>query len=152
MTELDPSKFTQLQRPASPAVSSNRQAVAVPEETPGTPSPVNPAEEAQPNRGVELNRSLDEAVGKINEYVASTQRELRFSVDEATGKQVVQVVNQTTAEVVRQIPGDVALRLARNLNNLRGLQELNTLSVLGDPRAQAATSSLSALGLIDTRA
>lgn len=152
MTEFDPSKFTQSPRPVNQATSASRQSVAGSIEASGTPSPEAPNDPPQTSRGVELNRSLDEAVGKINEYVASTQRELRFSVDETTGKQIVQVVNQTTAEVVRQIPGDVALRLARNLNNLRGLQELNTLSVLGNPSAQAATTTLAAFGLIDTRA
>lgn len=152
MTELDPSKLTQSPRPASQVTLAGRQSVAGANEASGTTSPAARTEDAQPSRGVDLSRSLDEAVGKINEYVASTQRELRFSVDETTGKQVVQVVNQTTSEVVRQIPGDVALRLARNLNNLRGLEELNTLSVLGNPSAQAATSTLAAFGLIDTRA
>jgi uncharacterized FlaG/YvyC family protein len=42
-----------------------------------------------------------------------------FSVDSELGRPVVRVVDSTTHEVIRQIPNEVALRLARNLNNLQ---------------------------------
>ena len=83
----------------------------------------------------ESRESLDRAVAHLNDYVQSIQRDLHFYVDKASGRSVVTVVDQNTQEVVRQIPSDVALRLARNL---KAQQE-----------AQPAPSE--GLGLIDTR-
>jgi flagellar protein FlaG len=83
----------------------------------------------------ESRESLDRAVAHLNDYVQSIQRDLHFFVDKATGRSVVTVVDQSTQEVVRQIPSEVVLRLARNL---KAQQE-----------AQPAPSE--GLGLIDTR-
>ncbi|MCR9278818.1 MAG: flagellar protein FlaG [Pseudomonadaceae bacterium] len=65
-------------------------------------------------------QEVDQAVAKLNDYVQSLQRDLQFSVDDSTGKQVVQVLDRSTDTVVRQIPNDVALRLARNLSEPQG--------------------------------
>jgi len=63
-----------------------------------------------------VQEQLEQAVSKLNEYVQSTQRDLQFSMDEATGKTVITVVDSNTSEVIRRLPGDVALNLARKLN------------------------------------
>ena len=61
--------------------------------------------------------SLKSAVTRLNDYVQSVQRDLEFSVDEASGHSVITVIDRNTQEVVRQLPDDVALELARNLQN-----------------------------------
>ena len=43
------------------------------------------------------------------------QRDLQFEVDNEREKTIVKVVDQSTQEVIRQIPDEVALRLAENL-------------------------------------
>ena len=60
-------------------------------------------------------RQVEEAVANLNEYVQSVQRDLQFRLDDNSGKTVITVYDRTTEEVVRQIPDDVALRLARDL-------------------------------------
>jgi len=47
-------------------------------------------------------------------------RALEFSVDAATGRPLVRVLDTDTGEVVRQIPGDESLALARALDQLQG--------------------------------
>ncbi|WP_111496545.1 MULTISPECIES: flagellar protein FlaG [Marinobacter] len=59
--------------------------------------------------------SLDKAVSQLNDFVQTVQRDLQFEVDNDSGKTIVRVVDQQTDEVIRQIPDDVALRLAENL-------------------------------------
>lgn len=59
---------------------------------------------------------LEQAVSKLNDYVQSTQRDLQFTLDEGAGKTVITVLDRTTQEVIRQIPDQVALNLARKLN------------------------------------
>ncbi len=79
---------------------------------------------------------VEQAIAHLNDYVQSMQRDLHFSLDEASGKAVVRVIDRSTQEVVRQIPGDVALQLARNLKS---------------NQAQSSGEAMGSLGLIDTR-
>ena len=58
---------------------------------------------------------LGQAVSQLNDYVQSVSRDLQFEVDNDLGQTIVKVVDQETQEVVRQIPDEVALRLAEKL-------------------------------------
>ena len=58
---------------------------------------------------------LDDAVSQLNSYVQNVQRDLQFEVNNELGQTVVRVVDQQTQEVIRQIPDEVAMRLAENL-------------------------------------
>lgn len=60
-------------------------------------------------------KSVDEAVSKLNDFVQSVQRDLQFEVDKESGQTVVRVVDRETEEVIRQIPDEVAMRLAEKL-------------------------------------
>ena len=55
-------------------------------------------------------------VEKLNRQIQSLQRELSFSVDEDSGRTVVRVLDSQTNEVVRQIPSEEVLKLARQLD------------------------------------
>ena len=69
--------------------------------------------------------SVQEAVTKLNDYVQTVQRDLRFQLDDDSGKTIITVVDSQTSEVVRQIPDDVALRLARDLQQDEPLSLFN---------------------------
>lgn len=58
---------------------------------------------------------LDAAVSQLNEFVQNVQRDLQFEVDNDLGQTIVRVVDQSTQEVIRQIPDEVAVRLAEKL-------------------------------------
>lgn len=58
---------------------------------------------------------LDDAVSQLNSFVQNVQRDLQFEVDNDLGQTIVKVVDQSTQEVIRQIPDEVAVRLAENL-------------------------------------
>ncbi|MDF3936915.1 flagellar protein FlaG [Pseudomonas citronellolis] len=66
-------------------------------------------------------RSLNDAVNRLREQAQSVQRNLEFSVDEASGETVVKVVAADTGEVIRQIPSEVALKLAESLKEANNL-------------------------------
>lgn len=59
---------------------------------------------------------VEEAVRKLNELVAKQQRDLSFHIDEASGRTVITVLDAATARVVRQIPSEEVLALARALS------------------------------------
>ena len=59
---------------------------------------------------------LEKAVEGLNNHVQSVQRELQFSVDQDSGRTVIKVMDMETQEVIRQIPSEEALSVARHLN------------------------------------
>lgn len=59
--------------------------------------------------------SLHQTVKKLSTFSANLARNLQFRVDEEADRTVVTVVNTETKEVVRQIPNEEVLALARNL-------------------------------------
>ena len=61
------------------------------------------------------------AVRRLNQLMAERQRNLAFHVDEASGRTVITVLDATTSAVVRQIPSEEVLVLARALELERGL-------------------------------
>ena len=56
-----------------------------------------------------------EAAGAISSFVQNVSRELRFDVDEQSGRTVITVMDRNTDQVIRQIPGEEVLALARVL-------------------------------------
>lgn len=59
--------------------------------------------------------NLGNAVESINTYVQSIHRDLQFSIDEELEQTVVKVVDGESGELIRQIPEEVFLELARKL-------------------------------------
>jgi len=59
--------------------------------------------------------NIEQAVTQLNDYVQTVQRNLQFTLDDDSGKTVITVTDKETSKVVRQIPDDVALKLARDL-------------------------------------
>jgi flagellar protein FlaG len=61
------------------------------------------------------------AVDRLNEQMKEGSRGLNFSIDEKLGRPVVTVRNESTGEVVRQIPNEVVVRVAHSIDELKGL-------------------------------
>jgi flagellar protein FlaG len=75
---------------------------------------VSKSEQLQ-KRNEAQREELDDAVSQLNDYVQNVQRDLQFEVNNDLGQTVVRVVDQQTQEVIRQIPDELALKLAENL-------------------------------------
>lgn len=71
---------------------------------------------------------LKSDVAMVNDYVQTVQRDLQFSVDEELDRTVIRVVDSDTGELIRQIPDDIFLELARRLKDDG---EMNLLTALG---------------------
>lgn len=74
---------------------------------------------SQPTREV-----MQRAADQIRGYLSDSGRDLNVFVDESAGYYVTTVVNPSSGEVVRQIPSDETLRIARNVQEMPGLQGL----------------------------
>ncbi|MCK6405487.1 MAG: flagellar protein FlaG [Rhodocyclaceae bacterium] len=62
-----------------------------------------------------------QAVERVSEFVAQTGAEISFSVDEASGLNVVKVIDKASKEVIRQIPSEEMVAIAAALDKLQGL-------------------------------
>ena len=60
---------------------------------------------------------MEQVVSKIQEYVQHTERRLDFRVDEHSGQTVIRVFDKETDDLIRQIPGELALKIAERLND-----------------------------------
>jgi flagellar protein FlaG len=74
--------------------------------------------EFDPNQA---RQSVQEAVSILNQQIQRTNRGLGFRMDEILNSPVVTVVSESTGEVVRQIPNEVVVRVAHNIERMKGL-------------------------------
>jgi len=65
--------------------------------------------------------NTEEAIAKLEEFTQSIDRDLSFRVDESSGETVISVIDTKTDEVIREIPGEAALRLSEEIEQLRSL-------------------------------
>ncbi|RZP22235.1 MAG: flagellar protein FlaG [Burkholderiaceae bacterium] len=61
------------------------------------------------------------AVKEINNELEKLQSELGFSVDKVANDVVITVKRKESGEIVRQIPSETVLKLAHNLEKLKGV-------------------------------
>jgi len=66
-----------------------------------------------------VRESIEKIAADLQKFVQSMGRDLNFSVDETTGYHVVRVVDQSTGELIRQLPSDELLKLAREFEQLQ---------------------------------
>ncbi len=64
---------------------------------------------------------LQEAMKEIEKFAETASQNLKFSIDEDTGKTVIKVMDATTDEIVRQIPSEEAIDIARSLSKIHGV-------------------------------
>lgn len=77
-----------------------------------------PVDKADDQKSVQ---QVESAVSKISDFVQNFQRDLQFSVDKDSDRLVVKVVDSETQEVIRQIPSEEALRIAKRLDSSESL-------------------------------
>ncbi len=61
--------------------------------------------------------NIAEAAARLSEVARESGRHLEFRVDDTSGRTVITVTNATTGEVVRQIPSEEVLALARQVES-----------------------------------
>lgn len=81
----------------------------------GKTLPVNQPEQPQKQHQTQEPVKLQEVVADMNDYIQSVQRDLHFAVDEELDQTVIKVVDRDTGELIRQIPEEVFLDLARKM-------------------------------------
>jgi flagellar protein FlaG len=80
----------------------------------GSASKSKPADGAKPS-----HEDVSAAVKKMNEAMLGSSQSLQFSIDEDSKDIVVKVIDQSTKEVVRQIPSKEALQIAKSIDKMQ---------------------------------
>lgn len=68
-----------------------------------------------------MRENIADALQKLNEQMRNNGRDLNFSMDEASDRVVITVKHSQTGEIVRQIPNEVVLKVAHNLEQVKGM-------------------------------
>lgn len=102
---------------AIPQISGSIGAVQ-PAQTKRSDPPARPASESPERPDREQVREVARQLQQVTEPVAQN---LQFMVDGETGKTVIRVVDSATKEVIRQIPNEEVLAIARAMDRLQGL-------------------------------
>lgn len=81
-----------------------------------------PGKETSPRAGAAPDRQqISTAVSALKDYVQNISRDLEFTVDEEINQVIIRVYDAETQEVIRQIPAEEVLDLARQLARSDGL-------------------------------
>ena len=64
---------------------------------------------------------IESVTRQIDSFLRSQNHHLQFRVDQGTGKMVVTVTDGETGEVIRQVPGEEALKMAQRIEDMTGL-------------------------------
>jgi flagellar protein FlaG len=69
----------------------------------------------------ENQQQVSNAVKEISSFFQMAQRSLEFSLDDVSGQMVMQIKDTETNKVIRQIPSEDVLKLAKRLDDLTGV-------------------------------
>ena len=105
MKVSDPLAAVSAQTPAAGAKLADDSTSARSADKPASKAPKAPA--------VDMNAAVRAAAKQIDSYLRSVGREVEFRVDDDTGMTVVTVRETATGDVIRQIPNEEVLQLAR---------------------------------------
>ena len=80
-----------------------------------------PAKSAVPVDMERMKQNLEVTIGRLNEQMRDGGRNVTFAMDETLGRPIVVVRKEDTGEVIRQIPNEVVVKVAHNIEALKGL-------------------------------
>jgi len=85
-----------------------------------TTKPALPASSPE-QQAPENQQQIADAVKDINNFFQAEKRSLVFTLDQTSGHMVMQIKNIDTNEVIRQIPNEDVLKLAKRMDDLTGI-------------------------------
>ena len=112
---------------ASAAVAVQAQPAAPPPAQAAVSQAVTPVEKAPTVKAeplvdpAEMRANLEAAIEKLNQQVERNGRGLNFAIDEKLNRPIITVRSTATGEIVRTIPNEVVIKVAHNIEDIKGL-------------------------------
>jgi len=103
-------------KPAAPAAPAPPAVSAVPAVPKAPAVKVEPLVDPK-----QMRENLQEAIEKLNDQIERNGRGLNFSVDDRLNRPIITVRSTATGEVVRTIPNEVVIKVAHNIEDIKGL-------------------------------
>ena len=94
---------------------------SAPEERPSPPHDAPVAVATRPPVSVPSAEQVKQAVQLINKTIQTLSRNLEFSIDHSSGKTIVRVTDMESGALIRQMPSQDALDIAKALDRWQGL-------------------------------
>ena len=104
--------------PASQVNSTDVRAAPVVTRTADTAAP---AVAVSAGAAVPDESQLKRAVDSANAAIKDISSDLEFTADPSSGKTVVRVIDRSTKQVIRQIPSEEMLTIARAIERVQGI-------------------------------
>jgi len=106
----------------TPSQTVNQSAPATTQPTTSASSNVTVHAKSQvPVQMERMKQNLEVTINRLNEQMRDGGRNVTFAMDEALGRPIVVVRKVDTGEVIRQIPNEVIVKVAHNIEALKGL-------------------------------
>jgi flagellar protein FlaG len=96
-------------------------AAAAPAHAKAAPKQEVPSQAERRAEAEAQRRELKQAIERMNQQAIKDGRKLNFAMDEVTDQMVITVRKAESGEVIRQIPSEAVLRVAHNMEQLKGL-------------------------------
>lgn len=86
----------------------------------------SPEHSIQPKeRELISDANIENTVEELNNYVQSLNRSIQFAFDSEAGKTVITVTDEDTGKVIRRIPEDLLLELAKKMRDKEPIEMVN---------------------------
>ena len=108
----------------SPPPAAPRHAAAEQAAAPAVRAPIKVKLQIDPEQS---RKNVQEAIDRLNDVMKKTAQSLNFKMDDVINSPVVTVRNTVTGEVVRQIPNEVVIKVAHNIETMKGLLHNSTI-------------------------
>ena len=85
------------------------------------------AAQQQPGGHQPSESEIQEAIDEVRRVIEPVARNLQFSVDDDTNLTLIKVVDSATDEVIRQIPSEEMVAIAKAIDKLQGMLQQGVL-------------------------
>ncbi len=123
---VQPSPKVSMPDPAAEPPRSRKEASLPPVSIPATPKKPDPEPvsgvPASQQPGAQAQRiAVQKAAEQIDRKLSESFSDLRITIDDSLNRPVVRVVDSNSGELIRQVPSEETLRIAKRLDALSGL-------------------------------
>ncbi|CAB3739943.1 hypothetical protein LMG3458_05670 [Achromobacter deleyi] len=116
VTPLAPATFAPVSVAATPVVADPSVTVAPPVASTNSGGTDSATSEQSNSQKLPLEKALDE----INDQMKAWSTQLQFEIDPNVHQVVVSVVDANTGDVIRTIPSEALLKIAKMIVNMQG--------------------------------
>ena len=108
--------------PQSASSVSNGKATETAQGTESASQTAKAESRNEPGKSAKLDaEQLKRAMERLNHFLEPYASQLKFTVDSKTNMDVVQVIDTSSKDVIRQIPSEEVIRIAESVEKLQGL-------------------------------